>query len=160
MRESERSTELKREMEAKELVNKKLELKQMLQSMNNNVTLLEEIQGRLGVLRNKEEGVQEGIMDLLTFLKSHAGAQAVNDVIEQNVETIGGDFRDRFFEKHGEFTPSEIQLLLLLRIGLSTKEMALMKSVEPSSIRIFKHRLKIKLGLEKGQDIQSYIQNF
>ncbi len=160
MQESERSANLKREMEAKELVNKKLELKQMLQSMNNNATLLEEIQGRLSSLRNKEEGIQEAVTDLLQFLKSHAGAQAINEVIEQNVEIIGGDFRDRLFDKHGEFTPSEIQLVLLLRIGLSTKEMALMKSVEPSSIRIFKHRLKIKLGLEKNQDLVSYIQKF
>ncbi|GAB5419029.1 MAG: hypothetical protein Crog2KO_31290 [Crocinitomicaceae bacterium] len=160
MRESELSANLKREMEAKELVNKKLELKQMLQSMNNNATLLEEIQGRLSSLRNKEEGIQEAVTDLLQFLKSHAGAQAINDVIEQNIEMIGGDFRDRLFEKHGDFTPSEIQLVLLLRIGLSTKEMALMKSVEPSSIRIFKHRLKTKLGLEKNQDLVSYIEKF
>lgn len=160
MRESERSASLKSEMEAKELVNKKLELKQMLQSMHNNATLLEEIQGRLSSLRYKEEGIQDDITDLLQFLKSHAGAQAVNEIIEQNVETIGGDFRDRFFEKHGEFTPAEIQLVLLLRIGLGTKEMALMKSVEPSSIRIFKHRLKAKLGLEKEQDLVGYIQNF
>lgn len=95
-------------------------------------TLLEEIQGRLISLRNKEDGIQEAITDLIQFLKSHAGAQEINDVIEQNIEKIGGDFRDRFFEKHDDCTPSEVQLVLLLKIGLSTKEMALMKSVEPS----------------------------
>lgn len=160
IQESAKSAELKREMEAKELENKKLELKQTLQSMNNNSTLLEEIQGRLNSMRNQEEGIQDSITDLIQFLKSHAGAQAVNELIEQNVETIGGDFRDRFFAKHESFTASEVQLVLLLRIGLSTKEVALMKSVEPSSVRIFKHRLKSKLGLDKSQDLTNYIQNF
>ncbi len=160
IQESARTAELKREMEAKELENKKLELKQTLQSMNNNATLLEEIQGRLNTMRKQEDGIQDSITDLIQFLKSHAGAQVVNEVIEQNVETIGGDFRDRFFAEHGTFTASEVQLVLLLRIGLSTKEVALMKSVEPSSVRIFKHRLKSKLGLDKSQDLTSYIQNY
>lgn len=160
MQESTRSAELKREMEVKELENKKLELKQTLQSMNNSATLLEEIQGRLYSMKKQDEGIQDSITDLIQFLKSHAGVQAVNEIIEQNVETIGGDFRDRFFEKHESFTASEVQLILLLRIGLSTKEIALMKSVEPSSVRIFKHRLKSKLGLNKNEDLSKYIQNF
>lgn len=160
IQESEKSEGLKREMEAKELENKKLELKQTLQSMNNNSTLLEEIQGRLNSMRKLEDGIQDSITDLIQFLKSHAATQAVNEVIEQNVETIGGDFRDRFFAQHGAFTASEVQLVLLLRIGLSTKEIALMKSVEPSSVRIFKHRLKSKLELDKSQDLTIYIQKF
>ena len=111
-------------------------------------------------MRKQEDGIQSSITDLIHFLKSHAGAQAMNEIIEQNVEVIGGDFRDRFFATHDTLTPSEIQLVLLLRIGLSTKEVALMKSVEPSSVRIFKHRLKLKLGLEKDEDLTRYIQKF
>lgn len=158
--EKELSSRLQSEMEEKELRNKKLELMHVLHSANNSATLLEELHGRLAELRNKKGDVQDDISQLLGFLKSHSNLQAINEAIEKNIEVIGGDFRDRFFNQYADLTQSEEQLVLLIRIGLSTKEMAMMRNVEPSSIRIFKYRLKTKLNLGKEEDLSDFIQKY
>lgn len=60
---------------------------------------------------------------------------------------------------HADITEKEIRLAAFLRMNLSTKEIAAMFSVIPTSILTSKYRLKKKLGLEKEVDLNEFLNS-
>jgi len=73
-------------------------------------------------------------------------------------EQIHPDFFRNLTEgSDSEFSPAELRLCMLLRLNLSTKEIASILRVTPDSIRIARYRLRKKLPLEKNDDLQTYI---
>lgn len=54
-------------------------------------------------------------------------------------------------------SPSEIRLCTLLRLNMSTKDMASILKVAPDSIRIARYRLRKKLPLEEGDSLVKFM---
>ena len=158
--EKENSAHLKIKMAQQEVENQKLELSQMLNAIDKNSSLFDGVLERLGNIRNKEGNVSEDISQLMQFIRSMSRSDEMNDLIEKNAELVGAGFKDKIETRYPNLTSSELQLVVLIKLGLSTKEMAQLKNVEPSSIRIFKHRLKTKLNLNKNDDLTTFIQQF
>ncbi|MCH2225067.1 MAG: LuxR C-terminal-related transcriptional regulator, partial [Crocinitomicaceae bacterium] len=94
---------------------------------------------------------------LLQFIRSQNNLTNIEELLNRNVDVLGGDFKVRLTSKFPNLTTSELQLIIYLRLGLPTKEIAQIKNVEPSSVRIFKHRLKTKLGISKEVDLVRFI---
>lgn len=78
------------------------------------------------------------------------------------------DFRKLFDKVHKGFlnnlkrkipdlTPADIRFIALTKLKLSPKEMASMLGVSPATIRIYRFRLRKKLGLDKEEDIEDLI---
>lgn len=78
------------------------------------------------------------------------------------------DFRKLFDKVHKGFlnnlrrkipdlTPADIRFVALTKLKLSPKEMASMLGVSPATIRIYRFRLRKKLGLDKEEDIEDLI---
>ncbi len=156
--EQEKTAALKLEMAEKNLENKKLELVNMFNSADSSSALFEEIESRLKRLKNKKSGeISEDVNQLVQFVKSHSKSLEINSLIEKNSDLFSVKLKERIEEQYPDLTKSELQLIILIRLGLSTKEMAQLKNVEPSSIRIFKHRLKTKLKVSKGTDLTDFI---
>ncbi|MDX2362602.1 MAG: hypothetical protein QNK23_17470 [Crocinitomicaceae bacterium] len=156
--EQEMSSELKIQMAEQELENKKLELGQILNSIDKNSSLFEEIVSRLTQLNDKEGDVKEDLSQLLHFIRQHSKSDEMQELIDSNSEVLGAGFKVKVEKQFPDLTGSELQMMIFIRLGLSTKEMAQLKNVEPSSIRIFKHRLKTKMDLNKEEDLAAFIQ--
>lgn len=58
-----------------------------------------------------------------------------------------------------ELSQTDIRFIALTKLRLSPKEMASMLGVSPGTIRIYKFRLRKKLGLDKEEDIENFINN-
>lgn len=156
--EQERSSMLQIKMAEQEMENKRLELGQILNSIDKNSSLIEGIVQRLEFIKGKEGDVKEDLSQLLHFIRTLNKSDQMNELIEANADLLGSGFKEKMEKLYPDLTSSEIQLMILIRLGLSAKEMAQLKNVEPSSIRIFKHRLKSKLNLNKTEDLTSFIQ--
>lgn len=53
---------------------------------------------------------------------------------------------------------TEQHLAGLLRMNLSTKDIALLKNITPGSVRLSKHRLRKKLDLPEGKELEHFLQ--
>ncbi|HRO44134.1 MAG TPA: hypothetical protein PL009_14975, partial [Flavipsychrobacter sp.] len=62
-------------------------------------------------------------------------------------------------KKHSNLTPAETRYILLLKLRLSQKEMAAMLGISPSSIRIYRHRLRKKLQLGEDANLEELAEN-
>lgn len=155
--EKEKSTDLQIKFAQQEMENKRLELSKILTSIDKSSSLSGEVLSRLSSLKAKEGDVKDDISQLIQFIKSMSRADSINELVEKNSDVLGFGLKERIETKFPDLTASELQLIILIRIGLSTKEIAQLKNVEPSSVRIFKHRLKIKLQVHKEDNLTDFI---
>ena len=80
------------------------------------------------------------------------------DSFYAQVETLHKDFTTRMTERFPQLTKQERRLAMLLRLGFSTKYMAALMNIAPTSVEIGRHRLRAKLGLSRGQNLTEFIK--
>lgn len=97
-------------------------------------------------------------------------SRLINDEIrlDKDFNKIKNDFKDiqpEFIEKlqthcNQKLSSLDLKYCTYIKLNLSTKQMATLFHVEPSSIRISKYRLKKKLNLNKNQDLHDFLNTF
>ena len=61
-------------------------------------------------------------------------------------------------ERFPQLTKQERRLAMLLRLGFSTKYIAALMNIAPTSVEIGRHRLRAKLGLARGQNLTEFVK--
>jgi hypothetical protein len=86
--------------------------------------------------------------------------------IYENSE-IWNNFQDRFVQVHPDFvnrfpnlSPAEQKLASFLKLGLSSKEVALLTSNEKNSVDVARSRLRKKLGLSRMDNLNEFLNQF
>ena len=77
----------------------------------------------------------------------------------QEVEQINTEFIERLSALHPDLSKNEKQLAFLLRIDLSTKEIALLIGSTPKTVNMARYRLRQKLNLENDEKLNAYMQS-
>ncbi|HMI02473.1 MAG TPA: tetratricopeptide repeat protein [Pedobacter sp.] len=121
--------------------------------------LLEELKSRLSEMIKDDKRDQrkelKQVINLITF--------------NNNQEKNWDDFRivfervhENFFEslkKHSKaLTASELRLVALLKMNLSSSDIAMMLGISQDSLRISRYRLRKKLNLEEGENLSAFLQ--
>ena len=144
---------------------KNLELKsqlitsQTLQIIRRN-NFLENLRQELNLIKREEKS--ERISRINTLMKS------INHDI--STDENWNDFNAIFSQVHKDFftniknrfpdmTPSELRLCSLLKLNLHSQEIATILGISTDSLRIARYRLRKKLGLDKNEDLVSYLIN-
>jgi DNA-binding response OmpR family regulator len=66
-------------------------------------------------------------------------------------------FHYNLLQKHPKLTPSELKLSTLLRLNLSSKDIATILYLSPDSIRVSRTRLRKKLNLPEKENLTTYL---
>lgn len=75
------------------------------------------------------------------------------------IERMHKDFIGRLVQMNPDLSPNDIRLAVLLRLGISTKEIATLMNISPKSVEINRYRLRKKLGLDRGANLTQFINN-
>lgn len=75
------------------------------------------------------------------------------------VEQLHKDFAVRLQEKYPNLTKQERRLTTLLRLGFSSKYIAVLMNISPKSVEICRHRLRTKLGLGRQENLIGFVKN-
>lgn len=86
------------------------------------------------------------------FLKS--GIWERFDTSFSNLHT---DFHKNLLNNFPTLSPKELKLSAFILLGMSTKDMASLLNQEPDSIKVARYRLRQKLELDKGQNLQAFL---
>jgi phosphate/sulfate permease/DNA-binding CsgD family transcriptional regulator len=96
--------------------------------------------------------VARALRDKMTFSSEMNGFYS-------RVEELHKHFVEKLVERFPQLTEQEKRLATLLRLGFSTKEIAGLMHVSPKSAEIGRHRLRKKLGLDREENLISYIKS-
>ena len=75
-------------------------------------------------------------------------------------EQIDKSFVKDIQKKHPRLTSNDLRLCSLLRLNLSTKEIASLLNISSRGVEQGRYRLKKRLELESGEDLAKYILYF
>lgn len=76
----------------------------------------------------------------------------------EKVNLVNSDFTDRLIARHPDLSKNEKHLAALLRINLSTKEIASLIDSTPKAINMAIYRLRKKLGIETDEKLSDYMK--
>ena len=97
--------------------------------------------------------------ELLLLTSNHL---KINDDItkfQQNVDVVNQEFFNSLSKKFPDLTANEKQLCGLIRLNLSTKDIASVRNISPKSVEMGRYRLRKKLQLDSSDDIAAFMQN-
>jgi DNA-binding CsgD family transcriptional regulator len=95
------------------------------------------------------------IKDMDTSIKRDAWEE-----FEVRFNEVHSDFYNNLNRTHQSLSPNELRLCAFLRLNMSTKEISSITFQSAQSLKIARYRLRKKLGLEKGDNLVSYLNRF
>lgn len=108
------------------------------------------------VIQNEEKMLTE-IRELIHLSATNIKLNAVSEKMQVNLDDVNHRFFTILGEKFPELTTNEKKLCGLIRIKTSNKDIASIRAISPKSVEMSRYRLKKKLGLEAGDDLDQFI---
>lgn len=99
------------------------------------------------------------LLDALNVIKQKMSFVDETESIYLRAEQVSNDFPARLASAFPHLTEQERRLTVLLRIGLSTKEIAPILNISPKSVEISRYRLRKRLGLAKDDNLTKFIKS-
>lgn len=90
----------------------------------------------------RESGRESWIKFNLSFSKVHA------------------NFSANLLEKYPMLTPSDIKICSFIRLGMANKEIASVMNQSPDSVKVSRYRLRKKIGMERGINLENFLTRF
>ncbi|WP_186755068.1 tetratricopeptide repeat protein [Echinicola salinicaeni] len=148
---------LELKMETEEQSHSKSLTAQTLHLIDKN-QMLEGIQVKLKkILEENPKEQKKKIRNLIKEIDFNFSNDTDWDDFKQNFEKVHQDFFRNIQNRTGGLTPAELKLASLMRLNLSSKEIASSLGISMDSLRISRYRLRKKLNLEKGDSLQQFI---
>jgi len=150
---SKRNLELERKILNNELVDFGLHI-----SHRND--LLEDINSDLkNIIHSSNENTENLIRSLIFKINNTKQSREEFDLIQSKIENIGHNFFDKLKKIIPKLTKKEIQLCTLIRINLSTKEIASLNKVSVKAVKMSRYRLRKKLDIGIETKLSDYLKN-
>lgn len=137
-----------------------LELKYIREELTNTAffvrtrgEMLANIQGQIKEAYKLPE--TERLAKLYEINSDISQFHAKNNEMELLVDKVSSDFIFKLSQKYPNLTKNEQRLASLLRIGLSSKEIATITSSQPKTIDMARYRLRKKMNLDSEESLHS-----
>jgi tetratricopeptide (TPR) repeat protein/DNA-binding CsgD family transcriptional regulator len=159
--EKEKALEIeKRKYAEKELEAKKKELTSKVLQLAKKNEFLSNLELEVDALKsNVDSSVNKSSGKIARMIRRDIANDTQWEQFDQEFSGIHKGFLQALTEEHGTFTKSEIRLISLLKMNLSSKEIAVILGISADGIKKARYRLRKKMNLEDSQ-IQSYILSF
>lgn len=144
----------------KEILFKQRELAAQTLHLVHKNTLMTDVNDILQQVNTDENSFSQAYKRIKGLMNIDEEAQKDWQAYKAYFTEVYHDFDTRFQQEFGEMSDSELKLASLLKMKLSTKEIAAILHVQPESIRKSKYRLKKKLGLDKETDLGSFLGGY
>lgn len=148
-----KSSQLQSEALEKELTNFAL---QIVEKNEFLISLKDDLAELKRTITDKE--AKKGINDLGKKLVSSSVLTTEREAFEEVVQQTCDGFFQRLESEHDALTDREKRLAALVRIGLSSKEIAQIFNIEPKSVDMYRYRLRKKMNLDSDKNLTSYLQ--
>ena len=134
---------------------------------NMNITLREVLQKvqdeKREVGRAVQANVEKIVIPILYALRDvvSSGQAGYIDLLERNLSEIASPFVNKLARTFMSLSPAEIRICHMIKNGLSTKEIAKLRNLSPSTVSRHREHIRRKLGLtNKSVNLPTYLHTF
>ena len=115
---------------------------------------------RLSQLKEKNKIDTEELNELIRFAKERLRIDKSKEYFHVNTERVNHEFLSNLKKSYPDLTENELHLCSLLRLKLNTKEISVIKSISPDSVKVMRYRLRKKLSLDRKTNLTDFIVRF
>ena len=123
--------------------------------------VLTEVKSKLNEILDNETIELDLKKDLKTLIQYTNNNLLVDEQLKEfqkNVEEVNYKFLDTLQKKYPELTELDKNVCGLMRLGLSTKEIATMRNVSYKAVKMSRYRIRKKLNLEAEMDLVEFLK--
>lgn len=144
----------------KELMQKELDLKK--KELDNFAIWVKSRNEILAGIQEKIKGIygmetSEATLQLKKLNSNISQFNRTNDEAEKMIDDLNSGFISKLSELYPDLSKSERRLASLLKIGMSSKEISLIMSMEPKSVDMARYRLRKKLNLSANDNLCDFL---
>ncbi|MDH7447524.1 tetratricopeptide repeat protein [Aquimarina sp. 2201CG14-23] len=125
--------------------------------LNFKEELLDQLKKQL--LEKKPEELKASLSSLTKELKSQINTEGKLSNLQYKIEEINQGFDAKLLKTYPQLTKTEREICALLRLNLSIKEIMTIRNASQDAIKSVRYRIRKKLGLSSGEELESFIQN-
>ncbi len=141
-----------------EIKNKELTTLALYLSQKNE--LLVRLKKKMRQLERGEADRSSVVHEAIHQIDESIGAEETWVRFEQQFQQVHESFLRKLSECHPSLSPTELKVCSLIKINLSTKEMAQMLCQSTRSIESYRYRIRKKLDLEQETNLTLYLMSF
>lgn len=145
------------------LVEKEIEIKNRelstlsINAMNKN-EMLHTLSEKLTNLKFKtQEEIEQSVFELEQQIKRSFNLDKDWETFQRHFTNVHPDFFSQLKSKFPKLSSNDLRICAYMKMNLSTKEISTLMHIAPKSTRMNKYRLKKKLNLSDGEDLQEFI---
>lgn len=139
------------------LKNKELTTSTLLINQHNSV--LKKINAELNTLKVNTTSSKTPIREIEKLIRSSTNFENNWDDFKLHFENVHPNFFIKLGNKHPNLSQTDSRHCAYIRMKLSTKEIARLMGISPTSVQMARVRLKKKMSLGKSTDLRNYIVN-
>ncbi len=142
-----------------ELTGKNQELASTTMHLVQKSEVLQTIRQRLSALKPQlPRQVAKDIQGILDLTQQDERLDANWEQFSQHFDQVHVDFQNRLRERYPHLTKNDLKLCAYIRLNLSSKEIASLMFVTVRAVEISRFRLRKRLDLDKGINLNEFIQ--
>lgn len=129
--------------------------------LNDKQQIMEELHDELEVVcEQKPDEAKSRLKKLQRFLKEKISVKEGWEEFEHWFRQVHTGFYSTLKEKYPELSESELKVCALLRLKMSSKDIARVMNVQPPSVDIYRHRIRKKLDLPGEENLSTFLGQF
>lgn len=134
------------------------DLMNSLFEIENNIKIIEKSKDTLFEIKNSTTISNNNLNTLYVNLNQYLIKINKNKELKNKIDNFKGDFFKKI-EAKTKFTNTEKKLIILIRLGMSSKEIAELLNVSKQTIEKYRYRLRKKLFLDRNDSLLNYIKS-
>lgn len=146
---------------ASEVQTKNSELMSKAAQMAHKITILGGIKDQLEGIRQASDSEKEKLLrGMKSTLESEIEDGKVWEQFTMYFDEINHNFSKEILKNHPDLTPNDLRICILLRLNLSTKEIAALLNISKEGVEKGRYRLKKRLGLGAEDNLYDYLRKY
>ena len=151
----------KREAAEKELIKKQKELTSKVLQLASKNEFLYNLDKEIGSLKSSiDSDVSNTTEKISRMINSDQIDDEEWEQFGKEFSSIHQDFMDRLTSQYGDFSNYEWRLISLLKMNLSSKDIANILRISPNGVKKARYRLRKKMDLASELDLQDFFISF
>ena len=156
-----RNAELENDRLNSELEFKQRELTAKVLQLARKNEFLQTLNSKVEELRDETEGTtKDNVRRLGRMINHDVESETDWDDFLASFREVHKEYLEKLIDQYPDLSKSEIKLSCLMKMNLSSKEMASLLNISAEGIKKARHRLRKKLRLEPDQGIQEFLLSF
>jgi len=111
----------------------------------------------IDIKKNSTDKNVEKIKNLIIKLTQSLKINKELEEFNKNVNDISFDYFEKLNLIHNDLTENEKRLTVLLQLGFSSKEIAVLNEISEGAVTMARYRLRKKMNLDKGVNLTDYL---